>query len=400
MNRPFIKIIPRYYLHIILLTYFLSFLSSSLWGKVSFGKEGLPEVHLNEIGISSSGECVKCHEDIYKTWKNSLHSMSIRDPVFWTSYLKVHYENDQLAMKTCLSCHAPITGLNQDLKLTREITREGINCNFCHSISEIVQEKNQRNYKHDFGLLMQGPLTHVESKVHKTKFNKLYTQSQFCSGCHELETEKGIKLLETFSEWEQGPYPKKGTQCQNCHMRKIPGKIVKEEVLKDPGSQISTHNIAGGHSFYMRARALGVSIKDVHRFKQKVTVKVEVTNLGAGHKIPTGLPTKKLILRLSLQTGDEESKQEKERIYQKVLVDKDGNILTNDSDIMMGKGTAILSDNRIAPLETRGEEFVFFAPENQPLNIYASVYYSYSPELIQISPVQVKIQEVQKLIEP
>ncbi len=41
---------------------------------------------LNAKGYTSSEVCAKCHEDIYRTWKNSLHALSLSDPVFDAAY--------------------------------------------------------------------------------------------------------------------------------------------------------------------------------------------------------------------------------------------------------------------------------------------------------------------------
>lgn len=359
-------------------------------------QEEIPEVHLNEKGISESAECGKCHKDIYKTWKNSLHSQSITNPVFWTSYLKAYYDDEEAAMELCVSCHAPVARFNNDYKLLKDVTREGINCSFCHSISETFMDKNRRRYKHSFGLLFQGPLKNTKSPVHRTKFNQLYQQSIYCAGCHEYESGNGIKILGTFSEWKASPYPAKGINCQDCHMRKVAGRIVKEPLSKTAAGKISSHNIAGGHSVAMRKRSVRLEITSVRRFKKRITVTVNVTNHGAGHKIPTGLPSKKMTLKVAVVSEKGVVYDEGERIYQKILKDKNGKILVYDSDIMLGKGEKIATDTRIGPKETRKEEFIFFADENVPLQVKATVYYSHLPEIIQVSPIRIKIREVAK----
>ena len=380
-------------LHIVLLPFHLSDVSAQ--EPSSFQKE-IPEVHLNEKGISESAECGKCHKDIYKTWKNSLHSQSVTNPVFWTSYLKAYYDDEEAAMELCISCHAPVTRFNNDYKLLKEVTREGINCTFCHSIAETFMDGNRHRYKHSFGLLFQGPSKNIKSKVHRSKFNKLYGQSLYCAGCHEYESGNGIKILGTFSEWKASPYPKKGINCQGCHMRTVAGRVLKEPLSKTAGRNISTHNIAGGHSVTMRKRSVKLDITSVRRFKKRITVTVNVTNHGAGHKIPTGLPSKKMVLKVAIVSDKGVIYDEGERIYQKILKDKNGEILVHDSDIMLGKGETIASDTRIGPKETRKEEFTFFANEDVPLKVQATVYYSHMPEIIQVSPIQIKIREAIK----
>lgn len=368
------------------------------WGAEESGKKNLPDVQLNPMGISSSAECGKCHKDIYSTWKNSLHAQSVNNPVFWAAFIQAYYQSEESAKQKCLLCHAPIVQWNQDHKLFQPITREGISCDYCHSITKISAGKKPSGYQHEFGLVKQGPLKNVVSPVHETRFNEFYKESRYCSGCHEYESENGLKLIETYSEWKQSSYPAKGIHCQNCHMRKVPGKIVAEEILKIPDREISSHDIAGGHSLTMRENSLDIRIKTIQRYKQKLLVTVNLTNKGAGHKIPTGLPSKKIILEVAVLTPDGQVNQASQRIYQKVVVDDQGLLLRNDTDTLLGKGERILSDNRIGPLETRREEFTFFVPETEAGKVTATVFYSHNPQVIQEAPIHMKMNEVSEWV--
>lgn len=359
-------------------------------------KKNLPEVFLNKSGISASSECGKCHKDIYDTWKNSLHSQVKGNAVFWTAYLQAYYDDAEKAQTLCLSCHAPVAIINEDFRLAKELSREGVNCDYCHSISEVHRENNQFKYKHEFGLLKQGPLENVESPVHETKFNRLYEQSRFCAVCHEYTTDAGVKLIETYSEWERGPYSKEGVHCQDCHMRKIKGKIVAKEIAETPEKKISSHDIGGGHSLAMRDKSLDIQISAIERLKQKIIVFVDITNRGVGHKIPTGLPSKKIILKVVVQSSSGAVLQTQKKVYQKSLVDKNGVPVVKDSDLMLGKGIRIVSDNRIGPKETRRERFMFFLPEGEGRKISATIFYSHNPEIIQKAPIHIKMIEVSK----
>lgn len=359
-------------------------------------KKKLPKVSLNENGISASSECGKCHKDIYDTWKNSLHSQVKGNAVFWTAYLQAYYDDSEKAATLCLSCHAPVAIINGDLNLASRLSREGVNCDFCHSISDIQRKNKQFKYEHEFGLLKQGPLKNVKSPVHETKFNRLYKQSQFCAACHEYRTDAGVMVIETYSEWEQGPYAKEGTQCQDCHMRKVAGKIVAREIAETPENKISSHDIAGGHSLAMRDKSLEIKISNIERLKQKLVVTVDITNRGVGHKIPTGLPSKKLTLKVAVQSSTGVVLQTQKKVYQKSLVDKHGVPVVKDSDLMLGKGVRIVSDNRLSPRETRREQFMFFLPEGEGKKISATVFYSHNPEIVQETPINIKMNEVSK----
>lgn len=363
-------------------------------------KDKYADVHLNPNGFSPSSECGKCHKDIYSTWKNSLHAEAPNNSVFQTAYLQAYFERGEEVRQVCLACHAPIAALNADFKLTGEITREGINCDYCHSIAEVQPGGNGPRNRFEYGLVKNGPLQNVSSPVHKTRYNETFKESRFCWGCHEFETASGVKLIETYSEWAKGPYPAKGIHCQNCHMRKISGKIVAEEVKAIPQKEISSHDIAGGHSLTQREESIGIKIAQVNRFKQKVEVTVDVTNKGAGHMIPTGIPSKKIVLQVFIQSKTGEVHQMHQKTYQKVMVDANGEPVVHDSDLLLGKPVRILSDNRIAPLETRREKFTFFVPEEKDQKVSAAVFYSHTPRIVQPSPIHIKLHEVQQAIGP
>lgn len=364
-------------------------------GKHGFAVEtNLPS--LNSKGVSSSLECAKCHKDIYASWKNSLHAEASENPVFTAAFLQAYFERGDSARTLCLKCHAPVSSINNDSKLSLSVTREGINCDYCHSIAEITPQ----GPRFEFDLLKQGPLRDVVSPVHKTRFNELFKQSQICASCHEYESANGIKLIETYSEWKQGPYSARGTQCQDCHMRKIEGKIVAAEIKPVSEGKISSHDIAGGHSQSKREESVDIKIASIVKFKQKIIVAVEVTNKGAGHKIPTGIPSKKIALQVSIQSKSGEAYQMQQKIYQKQLADENGNAVTADSDIFLGKAVKVVSDNRIAPLETRREKFTFFVPDEKDQKISAAVFYEHSPKIMQTTPIHVKLHEVVESIGP
>ncbi|MEE8484048.1 MAG: hypothetical protein V3S46_05575 [Nitrospinota bacterium] len=177
-------------------------------------------------------------------------------------------------------------------------------------------------------------------------------------------------------------------------MRRVEGRIVRKGIVKAPGMEISSHNIAGGHSVSMRKKSVELKIASVQRNKRRLTVSVEVTNVGAGHKIPTGLPTKKFILKVSVQPEGGDFPQIKQRIYEKVLAGADGKKIEKNHEILMDEAERVISDNRIGPMEKKIEEFVFFVPENKPINVTAAVYYSFSQEMIQEAPIHSKMHEV------
>ena len=355
-------------------------------------------IHLSVKGFSSSRQCGQCHKEIYNDWKHSLHADASGNAIFQSAYMQVYFEQGESARPACLACHAPVAYFNNDPKLTQSISREGVSCDFCHSIAEVLPGTTEGpQFRFEFGGVKQGPLKKSNSPAHQTRFNDLYQQSLFCKGCHEQKSQSGIPIIATWSEWKESPYPDKGITCQKCHMEQIPGKTVAASVQKNRRNQISNHNIAAGHSLTKRRQALEIKIVAVETHKNRIRVQVDLTNTGAGHKMPTGLPVKKIILEVKVEdaNGDRQSQQ---KVYQKVLADAQGKAMTRVVDLMLGKGTTVVSDNRIAPLETRRESFTFFVSQPEGQTVSAAVYYSYTPEILQPAPIHIKLNEVQRRV--
>ena len=355
----------------------------------------LSGIHLNTKGFSSSQKCGQCHKELYNDWKRSLHADASGNAIFKAAYMQVYFEQGERARPACLGCHAPVAYFNNDPKLTQPISREGVSCDFCHSIAEALPGTPEGpQFRFEFGGVKQGPLKNSKSPAHQTHFNALYQQSLFCKGCHEQKSRSGVSMISTWSEWKDSPYPDKGITCQKCHMEQIPGKTVTSSVQKDTRHQISNHDIAAGHSLTKRRQALEIKIVGIETHKNRIRVQVDLTNTGAGHKMPTGLPVKKIILVVKVEGTTGGHRQSQQRVYQKVVADAQGKAVTQVVDLMLGKAKRVVSDNRIAPLETRREAFTFFVEKTEDQTVSAAAYYSYTPEILQPAPIHIELNEV------
>ena len=49
------------------------------------------------------------------------------------------------------------------------------------------------------------------------------TKSEFCTPCHQVAVHPGIKLEVVWEQYRASPACKKGIQCQDCHMGRVPG---------------------------------------------------------------------------------------------------------------------------------------------------------------------------------
>jgi hypothetical protein len=95
----------------------------------------------------------------------------------------------------------------------------------------------------------------------------------------------GTPLLNTYREWLEGPYMRRGIQCQHCHMA---------------GRE---HTFRGVHDPQTFRQAISVSAIS-RRTAGEVHARARVTNVGAGHMVPTTpTPAAWLIIELVDRAG-------------------------------------------------------------------------------------------------
>jgi hypothetical protein len=173
-------------------------------------------------------------------------------------------------------------------------------------------------------------------------------------------------------------------------MAEVSGEIaVTESGGGKEGSTINRHDVSGGHSIPMLKRAVQVRIADVTIDGKRVKVSVDITNTGSGHMVPTGIPSRMLVLNVYLKT-DRGLVLSNRKIYKKRLLDEEGNELTRDSDIFT-KSAEVTSDNRLAPGQTNREIFIFVVPRGAPVEAKAAVSYLYKPILLQEGRMEVEM---------
>jgi hypothetical protein len=359
----------------------------ALWNAPLFGDTR--EVELEERSMNPSAKCGLCHTEIYTMWRRSMHSAAFTDPIFQVSYMQAYLHTGGEAEKTCLRCHAPLAIFAEgpeDLVKARE---EGIACDFCHSVAAVNLENAEAPFEIRFDGKKRGPLADADSPVHGVAKSEVHQASEFCAGCHEYVTDDGMAILSTYSEWRLSPQAKEGKTCQHCHMPLTPGKTVRSGLGVDRDS-INLHNISGMHSTEQVRSAATAKILKLERQKPDLAlVEVEVVNSGSGHSIPTGLPTRRLILEVVLFSGGLEVRRF-ERFYQKTLLDSDGQIITDDYRAMLD-ARKILNATRLRPGERRVERFVGSVPETGRLHAEMKLRYSYEPMVLSRQRISIEI---------
>lgn len=305
-------------------------------------------------GYTESQTCGACHTVIYKEWKNSLHASSISDPVFLGVFNEVEKEKKSF----CLKCHAPTVRVTGDYDLTQFITKEGVTCDFCHTVKSVDLNKDEP-FEFDLGFVKRGPFESDLEIGHKNRYSEIHLKAEFCAGCHEVVNQNGFHVMSTYSEWKGGPYAEKGVQCQNCHMPEEFGTPIVNPEIAETQRSVTAHKFLGGHSQINITKAASLT-QVLDKSNNSLSVVVYVTNSEAGHSLPTGIPSRKVILTVKLFDSKGEIIGEKEVVYKRVLVNSEGKEIPdkNIKDMFL-KAAALKSDNRIKPKETRREEFSF-----------------------------------------
>lgn len=339
--------------------------------------------------FSSAADCGSCHVEIYEKWKSSMHSQAISDPIFISSYMQAFFESDGKARKICLECHAPTTAVTGDHALAKDISKEGITCHFCHSVTDIHPGGKQR-FTLSVGKNVRAPQVKGTTEYHTSVAAPFLQKAEFCATCHEYEA-NGVKIMSTYSEWKNGPYAAKGLACQICHMP-------IEEVTDDKGNRkkMFSHSLAGGHSIIQLRKAVTVNVVNAARQNDRITVELEVENQGSGHYVPTGIPTRKLVLYCQVKTSDGKV-QKKNVLYEKILFDRSGRELTKESEIMLGLGSQVVKDNRLAPGERRKEQLVFYTSASGEITVTAWVDYLYQPLILQPAEMRLEMVRTEKV---
>lgn len=342
--------------------------------------------------LTPSARCGECHAEIYAMWKRSMHSSALTDPIFMVSYMQAYLETSGEAKRVCLRCHAPMASARGDLDLKDPISREGIGCDYCHSIVSIDLASADNPFRLQMDGVKRGPLHDAESPVHAVARSPLHQSAEFCAGCHEYVNPGGLPIFTTYTEWKASPQAAAGKTCQSCHMPMTPGETVLPGVGTVKRGSINLHDISGMHSTEQVRRAATAELLWFRTTKPGVVeAEVEVANVGSGHSIPTGLPTRKLILELTLFSGKKEVARF-ERVYQKILLDKDGSRISQDHTTILG-AHSLLEDTRLRPGERRREKFVASVPKGASLRAEMRLYYYYRPEIISRETIAIDISK-------
>ena len=210
-----------------------------------------------------AAQCARCHAKQHREWAPSLHAGAVSPGLAAQMW---GMSPDEQATR-CLRCHAPLAEQVADA----DLRADGTSCAGCH-----VR-----------GWTRHGPPSVAPSLLPIPSYPlatlALYERADFCMPCHQLPPRTAVggrPLLDTYREWLEGPYMRRGVQCQHCHM---PNREHAFRGVHDPDT------FRQGIALTARAHVAG----------GVATVVAELANVGAGHYLPT-TPTPAAWLELEL----------------------------------------------------------------------------------------------------
>jgi hypothetical protein len=215
------------------------------------------------VVFTSSAQCAGCHGEIAREVEASYHGRAFTDPEVLA--LSRNFQDEQ-----CISCHAPApvfrTGLGERVFERKEGRESGVDCISCH-------------------LLPNGAVAGVRGLTApcRPEVEPRLKAAVFCAGCHNQHW--------TVDEYMASGYAETKT-CNDCHMPR------SDRPLADGGpvrKGVGSHRFPGGHDPGMVRDALSLEVS-----VEGQSLRIVVTNRGAGHKVPTDSRHKSVNVYLSL----------------------------------------------------------------------------------------------------
>lgn len=277
------------------------------------------------LGTATPSEtCGECHNAVYREYmlgtgsdNHSAHTMPKAgklslpakvgsSPTAHASALSEARGGDKKEFH-CNSCHFPdafnITdkGANGQVQpRTAAAANEGLTCASCHLTPD--------------GYIRA---THnTTSAPHKTVVEPEQQASILCGHCHGYQSpDKRVvgRMFQTFLEWQEDYYkPGLGKQqCQDCHMPRTLRKTAED--FDVPPRAVGRHIWTGAHSRQRHLNSLSLTI--VQPYENKHLLDFQVVNIGAGHSVPTGEPSRAVFLQVEVLDTKGVSKARKEWMF-------------------------------------------------------------------------------------
>jgi Cytochrome c554 and c-prime len=336
--------------------------------------------------VAPGGEDVS----IGASWRGTMMANSARDPYVQASVRREtidHASRAEDIEDECAACHMPAArhmahaaGGKAKFFAGDEVALDGVSCTVCHQIAAdrlgtpdsfngnfVVALPRADGTRRAFGpLAVDAGRRRVMHSV--TGFEQEQAphvrESEVCATCHTLITKAlgpdgqvigSLPEQMNYQEWRHSSYAQERRSCQSCHMPVAPGPVRIASVLGDYRDSLSRHLFVGGNAFMVRLmnrfRAeLGLeatsaeleataaaTIRQLEQSTATVTIDRAVARDGTlaldvvignltGHKFPTGYPSRRAWLHVTVRDAQGKT------LFESGRVTAAGSIDGNDND--------------------------------------------------------------------
>jgi len=256
-----------------------------------------PPILKNNMNPQSGQTCRTCHVDITQQWALSAHANADRrtNLLFGRMYFKSMQETRGRTMVACGPCHETESFVTNDFEKLRDVSSEGVTCVYCHGISGPGPKSGVPPVTLEVGPYQGTIRQPVFVKDHQSKYSAFLEKSEYCATCHQYENEDGILISDTFGEWKRSKYARTGVTCQKCHMPGGPGRVSS---MGPARPRVPDHSFGGPDRNRALRDAATLTLRPGARHGDQVRVIATVTNVGAGHALPTGNDQHLLVIRM------------------------------------------------------------------------------------------------------
>jgi hypothetical protein len=325
------------------------------------------------IQFAQSLQCV-CHGMLLDDWQQAMHSKALDDPLFKVKVAEVDEATGGKFGKFCRRCHGPVANMTSQDGLAEKspAASQGVVCSFCHQVSGM--SKRLANVPHllEPTGMMRAQLKDAQAP-HFTSYSALHESSRICGGCHNVDHPfNGMALETTYDEWKKSPQARKGLQCQDCHMSETPplvGPTVGFAAEAAPerdniyrmtfaGAQVALGNAQRATALLQSAAEIEMEAPDIVSAGTGAEAVVMVTNVGAGHYLPTGVTDiRQMWLTVSIVDDSGEETELGRRVFGTEFRDAKGKHPVEIQDAV-----GVAKDDRIPPTESITETYTIVLP--------------------------------------
>ena len=371
-----------------------------LFVSVAAAAQALPSMPSAKFGPSAG---CGCHAALLEQWRTTMHAKALADPLYVLKLTEGEEATDGALGPYCNACHAPIAVMAGELTSVDQsgvsaVGAEGVTCDFCHQVNGTVPPLGNTSTAVTGDGIKLAQLRDPQAP-HAAAYSAFHETAEFCGNCHNVDHPgNGMHLEATYTEWKEGPYAADGIVCQDCHMTPGPG-VTKPNPGKAAGmgpdrEHIYTMTFVGGNVGLGNAELAEERLKAAAELELEVpeivasgevSVTTTITNVGAGHYLPTGLTeVRQMWLEVTAVDAAGNEVMSERREFGSVLKNAAG-----EYPVELWDAVDFQSDDRIPPKESTSNDYAF-TMTGDAVTVTAGLYYrSCSEEMAEKAGVEI-----------